>query len=309
MVANEQFYLGRPLLDKYVVRFGDPDTLTAAIEAQEIDGTGVPAGPTYDRLTSLPYIAGNAVPRPHPDGFVVNCKSIPDGPELMRAIMHSIDVDTVNKQLFSGTLRPSNDLFQHVTGFETPPAGFETYDYSPDKAKAILSGINWDSSKELNWLMFAPPTARENAMQAMLAAVGIKSKFTVADPATVIDAMYVKSDYDLTFSNFGPSQYFRDLWKYMKCGWTYDTGGYNASFYCNQDVDALFTQVIAENDEAKRKPLVDQLTLKLNAVPPQATLWRQSIAYVWNKRVQGAYPYQYRLPVRPALEKVWIAQS
>lgn len=46
--------------------------------------------------------------------------------------------------------------------------------------------------------------------------------------------------------------------------------------------------------------------MKFNATPPQATLWRGSVNYVWNKRVQGAYPYQYRKPVRPALEKVWI---
>jgi hypothetical protein len=47
--------------------------------------------------------------------------------------------------------------------------------------------------------------------------------------------------------------------------------------------------------------------MKLNEDPPQATLWRPSVTYVWNRRVRGAYPYQYRLPVRPALEKVWIA--
>lgn len=44
----------------------------------------------------------------------------------------------------------------------------------------------------------------------------------------------------------------------------------------------------------------------LGADPPQATLSRGSVTYVWNKRVKGAYPYQYRLPVRPALERVYI---
>ena len=42
--------------------------------------------------------------------------------------------------------------------------------------------------------------------------------------------------------------------------------------------------------------------------PPQATLWRQAVAYIWNKRVQGAYPYQYQQPVRPAFERVWLEQ-
>jgi hypothetical protein len=60
------------------------------------------------------------------------------------------------------------------------------------------------------------------------------------------------------------------------------------------------------NIEKKRKDLFDQVTLKLQEMPPQATLSRGSVVYVWNKRVKGAYPYQYRLPVRPALEKVWI---
>lgn len=307
MVANDKFYLGRPHLDKFVVRFGDADTLTAALEAQEIDGAGVTAGPVYDRLTKLAYLAGYAVPRPHPDGFVVNCERIPEGPTLNKAIMHAIDVNTINKQLYSNTLRPSNYLFEHVNGFQQPPAGFQTYDYSPDKARAILKEMKWDSNRELEWEMTAAPAALQNAMQAMLAAVGIKTKFKVDDPATVIDVLYRKYDYDLGFQNFGPSQYFEDLWKYIKCGWTYDTGGFNDTHYCDPEVDALFKQVIAETDEAKRKPLVDQLTLKLNANPPQATLWRQSIPYVWNKRVRGAYPYQYRLPVRLPFERVWIS--
>ena len=37
-----------------------------------------------------------------------------------------------------------------------------------------------------------------------------------------------------------------------------------------------------------------------------APVWRTAVTYVWNKRVKGAYPYQYRRPVRPALEKVYI---
>lgn len=307
MVANDKFYLGRPYLDKYVIRFGDADTLTAALEAQEIDGAGVTAGPIYDRLSKLDYLVGNAVPRPHPDGFVVNCERFPEAAELNKAIMHAIDVQTINKQLYSSTLRPSNDLFQHITGFEKPPAGFETYDYNPDKARAILQQIKWDSNRELAWEMTAAPGPLQNAMQAMLAAAGIKTKYRVDDPATVIDVLYRKGNYDIVFANFGPSQFFEDDWKYIKCGWNYDQGGFNYARYCNPEVDALFKQVIAETDDAKRTSLVNQLTLKLNAKPPQATLWRQSITYIWNKHVRGAYPYQYRLPVRPALERVWIA--
>ena len=74
---NEDFYAGAPLLEKFIVRFGDADTLTAALEAQEIDGMNVTPGPVYDRLTLSGFV-GNPVPRDHPDGVVVNVERFPE---------------------------------------------------------------------------------------------------------------------------------------------------------------------------------------------------------------------------------------
>ena len=108
MEANPDFYLGKPLLDKFVVRFGDPDTLTAALEAQEIDGTIVTAGPVLDRISSLDYLVPSSVPATHPFGFVFNWERWPDhAGALGRAVWNAIDMETLNAQLFSGTLRPS----------------------------------------------------------------------------------------------------------------------------------------------------------------------------------------------------------
>jgi peptide/nickel transport system substrate-binding protein len=306
--ANEDFYLGRPHVDKYIVRFGDADTLTAALEAGEIDGMSVPAGPVYDRLTGLDFLQGNPVPRDHPDGFALNFGRFPEqAAEVHKALQHAVDVETLSTQLYSSTLRPSNNIFQHIVGYEENPAGFETRTYDPDKARAILQAIDWDTSKELEWLIWSPATAAQDAMQAMIADVGIKTKYRVIDVATITDEAYFKYNYDIWFTNFGASQFIEDNWKYFKCGWTYENGGFNAAQYCNEEVDALIQQGLDTPDAAQRKQLIDQANLLLNQTPPQATIFRQSITYVWNKRVRGAYPYQYRLPVRPALERVWIA--
>ncbi|MGH2531458.1 MAG: ABC transporter substrate-binding protein [Thermomicrobiales bacterium] len=309
MAANEDFYLGRPLVDTYIVRFGDADTLTAALEAQEIHGSGVGAGPVYDRLTGLDFLVGNPVPTDHPNGFVVNVERFPEQAAMLnKAIQHAIDIETLSAQLYSGTLRPSTDLFQHVVGFEQSPDGFESRTYDPERATAILQEIGWDSSREIEWMMWSPPQAAQDAMQAMLAAVGINATFKIIDVATVIDELYREGNYDVAFGNFGPSQFFEDNWKYIKCGWIYDEGGFNYSRYCNEEVDALWQQGMDAPDAAARKAAFDQANLLMNAQPPQATLYRGSSVYIWNQRLQGAYPYQYRLPVRPALEKVWIAE-
>jgi len=49
--------------------------------------------------------------------------------------------------------------------------------------------------------------------------------------------------------------------------------------------------------------------LALAETPAQATLYRSATNYVWNKRVRGALPYQYRLPVRTPFERVWVAEE
>lgn len=310
MDANPDFYAGKPHLDKFIVRFGDADTLTAAMEAGEIDGTGVTAGPIYDRLTSLDFITGNAVPRTHPEGFTVNFERFPDmAGVLNQAAMMALDIPTLNEQLYSNTLRPSKYLFEHVVGLETPPADFPTYTYDPEGAQALLAEAGWDSNQELEWLVYSPPAAAEDAMQAMLAAAGIKTKYRQIDAATVIDELYTQGNYDIVFANFGPAQSQLDNWKYIKSGWGYDTGGFNFARYANAEVDTLWQQALDELDAAKQVELWNQVSLKLAENPPQGTVYRRSITYVWNNRVRGAYPYQYRLPVRPAFEKIWIAQS
>jgi peptide/nickel transport system substrate-binding protein len=307
--ANEDFYLGRPLVDTYIVRFADDDTLAAALEAQEIHGASIDPGPVYDRLIGLDYLVGHTVPSDLPEGFAVNVDRFPEqAAGLCRALQHAIDVESVSTQLFSGTFRPSNNLFQHIVGYEENPAGFEVRTYDPERAAAILQEIGWDSSRELEWIMFNPPAAREDTYQAMLAAVGINAKYRMIDVATVIDELYRKGNYDLLFGNMGGTQFFDFNWRYFKCGWIYDEGGYNYSRYCNDEVGALMQQGLDATDEATRKRSFDQANLLLNATPPQATIYRQSVAYVWNAAVHGAYPYQYTAPVRPAFERIWIAR-
>jgi ABC-type transport system substrate-binding protein len=155
-------------------------------------------------------------------------------------------------------------------------------------------------------MLWSKPGPQQDALQAMLGQIGIKTKYRIIDAATVIDELYRKANYDISFGNFSADQDLKSVWKYIKGGWGYDQGGFNYARYNDKEIDGLWEKGIAERDDKKRRELFDQITLLLDKKPPQATLWRISINYVWNKRVKGAWPYQYRRPARPALEKVWI---
>jgi peptide/nickel transport system substrate-binding protein len=124
--------------------------------------------------------------------------------------------------------------------------------------------------------------------------------------AAIFDELYRGSDWEICWSNVSGDQDLQSVWKYIKCSWNYDQGGFNFEKYCDKDIDALWQKGLDETDTAKRKQVFDQVLLKLQDKPAQATVWRPSVTYVWNRRVKGAYPYQYRRPVRPALEKVYI---
>ena len=181
----------------------------------------------------------------------------------------------------------------HEVGVEVERGGFEE--------------IGWDSSRVLRWILWDPPGPAQDAMQAMLADVGIQTEYKQIDIAAVTDQIYNGTDWEIEFSNFSGDQDMEAVWKYIKCDWNYEAGGWNDTRYCNPEVNKLWEQGLAETDAAKSKEIFDQISLLLNQDPPEATLWRGSVAYVWNSRVRGAYPYQYRRPVRPAFEKVWLS--
>lgn len=309
LAANDDFYLGRPPIDSLIFRFGDPDTLAAALESKEIDGTIIAAGPAYDRLTGIADFTGNPVKSALPIGFATNCEHFPaEAATLNKAMMYAIDVPTLNEQLYSNTLTPSNYLFEHVVGLEMPPEGFPSYDYDPEKAKALLAEINWDSNKTLEWIMWSPSTPTTDAMLAMLEQAGIKAKYKVIDVAAVVDEFYRNGAFDIVHANFQGSQDMEFNWVNIKCGASYDNGGFNYARYCNEEVDKAWQAGLDATDAAERKANFDQASLLMGETPPQATLWRSAVTYVWNKRVQGAYPMQYMLPVRPQWERIWLEQ-
>ena len=93
-------------------------------------------------------------------------------------------------------------------------------------AKKLKVGDPDDSKTDVGPMV---SMAAADRVQAMIADVGIKTKYRVIDVATITDEAYFKYNYDIWFTNFGASQFIEDNWKYFKCGWTYENGGFNAS--------------------------------------------------------------------------------
>src|SRR5207237_10697217 len=136
------------------------------------------------RLTKPPNLVGALQTSPFPNGFIVNRTRFPkQAAKMHEALLYATDRDKINKELNGGTLFVSDYIFEHVTwgDMHTPPANLKKYPFDPDKARAIVKEVGWDTNKEAEWMIWRNPTPTYLAIQAMLADVGIKSKFRQID--------------------------------------------------------------------------------------------------------------------------------
>jgi peptide/nickel transport system substrate-binding protein len=309
--ANEDFYLGRPHIDRLIFRMLAPDARWLALEAQEVDGffAGIP-DENYRRFTQLDFVEGIMMPLASPHGFKINAARFPDQyAELHKALLYAIDAQFLSDTYYGGALNLHNYNFIHSYGLETPPDGYPSYSYNPDRAREILAEIDWDSSRVLDWLAWYEPFEFHEAIAAMLADVGIQTQFVRVEGAAVSKALYEDSDFDFIYtSSYGGSD-MRQMWNQFRCGATTLNGGSNNNGYCNPELDALWEQALVAPDEAAYRAQFNQIALMMGENPPMATWMSPNVAHVWNRRVRGAYPFNHFLPVRPALERVWLAPA
>ena len=107
-----------------------------------------------------------------------------DNPKVREAIMYAIDRQTLIDKLYYGTGIPAKGILAPgLAGYNTALPGF-TYD--PEKAKALLKEAGFEAGFEmtLNQTTDSPSTLHINeALQAMLAQVGIKAEIVQMDSA------------------------------------------------------------------------------------------------------------------------------
>lgn len=96
-------------------------------------------------------------------------------PEFRQAIKLAIDMQAVIDGLMDGKADVANALM--APGPFKPESGLEAWDYDPDRAKALLDDIGWDSNLELDLVYYYGDQATVDFMSAVqqyLAQVGIK---------------------------------------------------------------------------------------------------------------------------------------
>ncbi|MCX6482865.1 MAG: ABC transporter substrate-binding protein [Mycobacterium sp.] len=324
MVANPNFYRGKPAVDEVVFKFyANPDALGQALRKGEIDYADSLESNVFDSLADVPNIkrlsavySGFNELAFNTGAATVDNKPIGDGNPLLKdkrlreAIGWSIDRKALVEKVLGGhgsvgsTLIPPMYADWHLS----PP---NEVSYDPDKARSLLdaagypvgpNGIRQDATgAPLKFRLFgrSDKAASKKAVEFIknyLADIGVETTVTLIAEDALTEKIG-QGEYDMfeygwvvePDPGYQLSTFTCDKRSYEDAGSI--VANLSDSFYCNPEYDALFTAQSTETDPAKRIEIVKQMQQILYDDWPYAiTYYYDNLVAYRSDRFEGFVP-------------------
>jgi peptide/nickel transport system substrate-binding protein/oligopeptide transport system substrate-binding protein len=249
---------GTPFLDKITFEIGqEPTVALLRLQRGEVDvlGDGIPPAQFLQVRDDPQYkdwiVEGGQL---HTGYVTMNVKTPPfDNVKVRQAVNHAINKDRIVR-VINGRAVPANQpLPPSMPGYDK---GYAGYAYDPEKAKAMLaeSGVTLPITTELYAMNTDPNPRIAQAIQQDLAAVGINAEIKSLAQANVIEAggngsaPMIWSGGMAWIADFpDPSNFYGPV---LGCGGAVQ-GGWNWSWYCNEELDKQAAEADAMVDPAK----------------------------------------------------------
>jgi peptide/nickel transport system substrate-binding protein len=230
---------------------------------------------------------------------------------VRRAINHAIDKQTLIKAIYQGLAIPAKNPFPPtIWGYND---AIKPYDYSPEKAKQLLTDANFDFNSELElWAMpvsraYMPePVKTAELIQAYLAAVGVKTKIVRQDWGTYLSKTANGED-DMCMlgwlgGNADPDNFLYGL---LSADTAKTPGAANVALWKNAEFTELCLKAQRIFDKAERTKLYLKAQEIFHDQAPWVPLAHSTIVRCFNKRLHD-------VPLRPnglnSFQMVWKEQ-
>jgi peptide/nickel transport system substrate-binding protein len=288
--ANPNFYLGAPKIEQVFLRLAEPATQLAQLESGELHLISRMAAREADRLSTSDVLDIVATPGVGVFQTAVNTERVTDK-RVRQAMMYGTD----RKALLDVVLLGQGELvYSTVIGPDWAKYDdLNTYDFDPDKAKALLAEAGWDSEQtlQLTWSRgFQTVELAAPVFQQQMAEIGIKIQLFPQETAAYVKAVVEEPDFDMAW--FGGGSYRLDpdvSSSYYLCA-NFTPNGGNTTHYCNEDLDALFIEGRGTTDIAQRTEIYHQVAQILNEDVPTLFWWSDNQIFGVSKRLKGLKP-------------------
>jgi peptide/nickel transport system substrate-binding protein len=288
MEANPEFYRGRPKLDRINFRIvKQAEAAQIALERGELDFTSAPsnfisAPDSLSRLLTNPQLFIQRMPNPVQQIIGWNLRrDYWQDKRVRQAMLYAIDRKRIVDSLLGGNATIVNTPILH------PFVGYKPlneYVYNQDKAKQLLAEAKWDANREVT--IMGVPTQSETqraiqaAVQAMLSAVGVKTKFEELESSVFVKSFYQDHSYDMVYV---PGSTFADPHLFLDFHFT--TASQNAMGYASPAMDALVDEGRRASTVEARAAAYKKVGELFNEEVPWGSLWSITDTYVFNRRV------------------------
>ena len=302
--ANNDYFLGRPLLDRVIFRtIPDPTTMLLELETGKIDVAYEISPDSYDRVAANKDLVVEGVPalEAHLLAFNVGGKqrgfkrSSPFNDRRVRqAVYHAVRWDEVFRGVtpnprFGVRIYCHASILSTVTSPECrnywpQPA------YDPAKARRLLQQAGYGDGLRMPILVWNK--AHERAaivIQAELKQVGINAEVNFLELPTWNDRVLSgqMDSFLVRWGGVGMADPFGWIYRMFHSS-QFDFRG-NFVRYVNPEVDRILDRAAA-SEGPERLPLFRQAEARIIQDVPSIPIYGNNVVMAWNKKVKGFHP-------------------
>lgn len=285
-VARDDYYLGRPQMDRLIIRVVPASNILSTMMAGEVDGTVFGSLLSYsdydlakqdeNLVTSESKGFGNA-------HILLNNEKLDQNARL--AIDCAINKESIINDVLYGYARPAINAIVPENPYRNENVIGNPYD--PEMAKGYLEKSNLDTSQPVTFIMSSSNTLGQSIavlVQQQLQAIGLTVNIETYDAATINSKLFA-GEFDMGLMSsastpFEPSE-SRFYFQLVPNGWNRITDDSWINLY-DEGMKGMSLE--------ERKPYYDELQERLVAEVPMVFLYHPDMLFVNSRKISGM-PY------------------
>ncbi len=306
LVANPDYFEGRPYLDRYIMRvIPDPATMFLELKSGGLDWMGL-SPIQYQRQTDTPFFKENFKKYKYLSfsytylGYNLKNPLFKDK-RVRQAISYAIDKEEIIRGVLLGYGTVATGPYKPDAWYYNP--NVRRYPFDPEKAKSLLAEAGWVDRDGDGWLdrdgrrfSFTVITNQGNSLrdktaqiiQFRLKKIGIEMKIRQIEWTAFINEFIDKRRFEAVILGWtlGQDPDIYDIWHSSK------TGEKELNFigYKNKEVDDLLIKGRRTFDRKERKKIYDRIQEILAEDQPYTFLYVPMALPVIHKRFKGIDP-------------------
>ncbi len=305
LIANDDYYRGRPHLDKITCRFfPDQNEAIAALNNGKLDGLNYLAWTEKKAITAANSFNFHELQMPEYTALFFNLNQEDDRLSKLKfrqALALATDREKIKQevygngpQLINGPILPQNPVYApqaKAAAYNTGEALKLLAELGWNKGEADAEGKSWlkKNNQTLALTITLPDTeelmAIAEAIKKQWEALGIKVELEIINKKDLTASVIKARAYSILLYNVAvghdPDPY--PVWHSSQAG----ANGFNLSGYKNAAVDKLLSSARGELDAGKRQALYQQFEAQVTADQPAIWLFSQPYLYLQNKKIKG----------------------